>query len=266
MKEHILTYLPKGHPWAEHIHYYPITDSTNVQAKRLAEQGAPEGTVCIAGQQTGGKGRMGRSFHSPENKGLYFSVVLRPNCPATDLMHLTCAVATYACNAVEKIAGNRPQVKWINDLVFDRKKLGGILTELSVDPNTGLVRYAIIGIGINCLQEAGDFPAPINDVATSIFACCQKAITPAQLSASLIKEMQLLSSQLIASKTAIMAQYKKDCMTLNQQIRIVRAEEERYATALDIDPDGGLIAELTDGSVITVSSGEVSVRGMYGYL
>ena len=139
MKEHILSYLPKGHPWAEHVHYYPITDSTNIRAKELAIQGAPNGTVCIAGSQSGGKGRMGRSFHSPEGSGLYFSLILRPNCKPQELMHLTCAVAVAACDAVETLCGSRPQVKWINDLVAGNKKLGGILTELSVDPKTGLI-------------------------------------------------------------------------------------------------------------------------------
>ncbi len=266
MKEHILSHLPKGHPWAEHIHYYIVTDSTNVQAKLLAEQGAPEGTVCIAGSQTGGKGRMGRSFHSPDGSGLYFSLILRPNCPAEQLMHLTCAVAVAACDAVEKLCGTRPQVKWINDLVTGGKKLGGILTELSVDPKTSLVNYAIVGIGINCLQEITDFPEQLQNMATSIRAAYGKSVSPAQLAAQLMVSLRELSGILLTEKENIMQRYKKDCMTLNKSIRILRGEDELFATALDIDPDGGLIAQLNDKRIITVSSGEVSVRGMYGYL
>ena len=266
MKEHILSYLPKGHPWAEHIHYYMVTDSTNVQAKQLASQGAPEGTVCIAGSQTGGKGRMGRSFHSPEGKGLYFSLVLRPNCAPDKLMHLTCAIAIAACDAVEALTGSRPQLKWINDLVEGGKKLGGILTELSVNAKTGLVNYAIIGIGINCLHDTGDFPEQLQDMATSIHTAYKKDISPAQLAAQLILSLHSISEQLLCNKISIMEQYKKDCMTLGKQIRIVRGDIEQFATALDIDSDGGLVVKPDNGKVTTVSSGEVSVRGMYGYL
>ena len=266
MKSHILNLLPKGHPWAEHINYYPSAGSTNDLAKALAQQGAPQGTVCIAGSQTGGRGRRDRSFHSPEGQGLYFSLILRPNCPAKELMHLTCAVAVAACDAVEALCQKRPQVKWINDLVAGNKKLGGILTELSVDPKTGLVNYAIIGIGINCLQKAGDFPAPLQNIATSIQDAYGKSVSPAGLAAGLITSLHGLSGSLLTGKDAIMSLYKRDCMTLQKQVRIVRGDNEFFATTVDIDPDGGLIVKLSDGSLTTVSSGEVSVRGMYGYL
>ena len=91
MKHEILSYLPPDHPWANRIHYFDTTDSTNTQAKKMAAAGAPHGTVLIAGHQTGGRGRMGRSFHSPAGLGIYLSVILRPNCDPQDLMHLTCA-------------------------------------------------------------------------------------------------------------------------------------------------------------------------------
>lgn len=266
MKSHILNLLPKGHPWAEHINYYPSAGSTNDLAKALAQQGAPQGTVCIAGSQTQGKGRMGRYFHSPDGKGLYFSLILRPNCPAQELMHLTCAVAVAACDAVEALCQRRPGIKWINDLVANGRKLGGILTELSLQPGTNMVNYAIVGIGINCLQEASDFPEQLQDMATSIRAAYGMAVSPAQLAAQLVLSLHNIADQLLCQKTAIMERYKKDCMTIDKQIRIVRAEEETFATALDIDLDGGLIARLDNGQTVTVSSGEVSVRGMYGYL
>ena len=209
---------------------------------------------------------MGRSFHSPEGSGLYFSLVLRPGCKPQDLMHLTCAVAVAACDAVETLCGSRPQVKWINDLVAGNKKLGGILTELSVDPKTGLVNYAIIGIGINCLQNNGDFPEQLQDIATSIRAAYGVSVSPARLAAQLMVSLHALPGDLLTKKEAIMTLYKKDCMTLGKQIRIVRGDEDFFATAMDIGPDGGLIAKLSDGKLTTVSSGEVSIRGMYGYL
>ena len=151
MKQKILSYLPGDHPWQNYLKYYDCLPSTNNTAKELAIAGAPEGTVVIAGRQTAGRGRLGRSFHAPEHLGLYFSVILRPNCKPEDLMHLTCCVGVAMCNAVEKAAGIRPQIKWINDLIVNRRKLGGILTELSVGAD-GYVEYAIVGIGINCCQ------------------------------------------------------------------------------------------------------------------
>ena len=150
----IQSLLPPGFPWRESIHYYPTIDSTNTQAKHLAAQGAPHGTVLIAGHQTGGRGRLGRSFHSPEGLGIYLSVILRPNCLAKDLMHLTCATAVAMCDAVEAAAAFRPGIKWTNDLIWGKRKLGGILTELSLNPD-GAVDYAVVGIHGLCYDNAG---------------------------------------------------------------------------------------------------------------
>ena len=262
----LLSALPQDYPCKEHIHYFETIDSTNTQAKAMGLQGAPHGTALVAKMQTAGRGRLGRSFHSPDSQGVYLSMVLRPGCHASHLMHLTCAVGCAVCDAIASVTGVRPGIKWTNDLVFGKRKLGGILTELSVDPKTGLVNYAIIGIGINCLQSNGDLPEQLQDIATSIRAAYGVSVSPAQLAAQLIISLHTLSGHLLTNKDAIMTLYKKDCMTLGKQIRIVRGDEEFFATATDIDPDGGLIVKLADESLTTVNSGEVSVRGMYGYL
>ena len=157
MKEKICSLLPPGKPWGELIHHFDTVESTNTLAKSLAAQGAPQGTVILADHQTGGRGRRGRSFHSPAGSGIYMSVILRPNCPPDKLMHLTCAAAVAMCCAVENATGHRPGIKWTNDLVFGRKKVAGILTELIFD-GSGNVSAAVVGIGINCTQSAGDFP------------------------------------------------------------------------------------------------------------
>ena len=119
MRQRILDQLPSDHPWRERIQVHEVLDSTNSYAKELARQGAAEGTVVIAGHQTAGRGRLGRSFHSPKNTGLYFSLILRPDCPADQLMHLTCAAAVASCDAVERACGLRPGIKWINDLTME---------------------------------------------------------------------------------------------------------------------------------------------------
>ena len=264
MKEKIFNSLNAECPWRDTLHWYSTTDSTNTQAKLLAKQGAPHGTVLIAGHQTGGRGRMGRTFQSPEGKGVYLSLILRPGCKPEQLMHLTCAAGVAMVEAVEKVSGVRPQIKWINDLVVHGTKLGGILTEMSVDK--GLVDYAVIGIGINCRQKEGDFPLEIASIATSLSLAAGKEILPEKLAAAMVEALWQMSLNLLTEKEQIMETYKNNCITLGKEIQVIKGDEVRPGNACDLDEDGGLWVEFPDGSRETVSSGEVSVRGMYGYV
>ena len=264
MKEKILNILPTECPWRDTLYWYPTIDSTNTQAKQLAREGAPHGTVLVAGHQTGGRGRMGRSFVSPEGLGVYLSVILRPNCEPAKLMHLTCAAGVAMMEAVEAVSGVRPQVKWINDLVVDTKKLGGILTEMSVDK--GMVEYAVIGIGINCLQKDGDFPPEIADLATSLSLSAGKAIQPEVLIAAMMEALWNMDRKLFAEKAQIMADYKANCITIGKEIQVIKGDQILPGKAYDLEENGGLWVEYPNGSRQCVSSGEVSVRGMYGYV
>ena len=264
MKEHILSQFTTECPWRDTLYWYDTIDSTNTQAKAMAKEGVPHGTVLIAGNQTGGRGRMGRSFSSPEGMGVYLSVILRPNCKAEKLMHLTCAAALAACQAVEKASGIKPGVKWINDLVCGKEKLGGILTEMSVN-SSGFVEWAVIGIGINCCQQKTDFPLDLQDIATSLLLQTGKACSPALLAAGLTESLFEIDKLLLCEKQKIMDSYRKLCVTLGQQILVVRGDESAYGEALDLDEDGGLLVRFSDGTEKVVSSGEVSIRGMYGY-
>lgn len=264
-RQDILAHLPPDHPWADRIHYFDTIDSTNTQAKKLAAAGAPQGTVLIAGHQTGGRGRMGRSFHSPTSQGVYLSVILRPQRPPTELMHLTCAAGTVMCDAVSRCAGFRPWIKWINDLVHEGRKLGGILAELGLDPKTGLVSYAVVGIGINCSQSAGDFPPEIRDMAGSLSMAAGKAVSPAETAAAMISELFFLSQGLLTEKEYYMDRYRMDCVTIGKTVRVM-TDPPRQGFAEDVDDDGGLLVRFEDGHTETVSAGEVSVRGMYGYV
>lgn len=262
MKNTILSHLPGNLPWQ--VHWFETIDSTNTRAKAMAQQGAPHGTVLIAGHQTLGRGRMGRSFSSPAGVGLYLSVILRPGCPAQQLMHLTCAAGVAACNAVETVCGIRPGIKWINDLILQNRKLGGILTEMSVDPKTGLAEYAVIGIGINCLQKSRDFPLEIQDMAISL-ASAGIAVEIPVLAAALTESLYQMSLQLHTPE-GLMAAYRKDCVTLGRQVVLTGGDAPQPGTALDVDDAGALLVRLENGTVRTVNSGEVSVRGMYGYV
>ena len=245
------------------LHRFETIDSTNTYLKQLAEAGAEGGTAVIARSQTGGRGRLGRSFHSPAGSGIYLSWLLRPNCRPEALMHLTCAAAVAMCDAVEKATGLRPGIKWTNDLVHEKRKLGGILTELGFE--NGLVSYAVVGIGINCTQKAEDFPEEIQAIATSLAAVTDKPVDIAALEKEMLSALEAMA-QALADKETVLTKYRSDCVTIGQQVCVVRGEEISHGTALDVNGEGALVVRFDDGSVRAVSSGEVSVRGMYGYL
>lgn len=266
MKERILSFLPPEHPWQQNLICFDSIGSTNDFAKEIAKQNAPEGTVIVASSQTAGRGRLGRSFHAPAGLGLYFSLIIRPMCRPEQLLHLTCAAAVAVCQACELCTGFRPRIKWTNDLVAGNQKLGGILTELSVSSKTGLVEWAVIGIGINCRHHKQDFPPELQDMACSMLQVTGKDTDPAHLAACLIQSFWGINSLLLTDQESIMNAYRKDCMTVGRDIVLLRGDCKRYGTALDIAPDGGLIVRFQDGSMETVQSGEVSVRGLYGYV
>lgn len=255
-----------GHPWADTIHVYDEVSSTNTLARELAAAVAPAGTVLIADRQSAGRGRLGRTFLSPGGVGIYFSVILRPDCRPQELMHLTCAVAVAMCDAVEAAFGFRPGIKWTNDLVVGTKKLGGILTELSLNPKTGLVDYAVVGIGINCRQQEADFDGSIRSLACSAAMVTEGEIDRNVLAAEMIRAMERCDRQLLPDRQEMLTSYRRDCITLGRRVSILRGDEVRHADALDIDDEGGLIVRYDDGSTAAVTSGEVSVRGLYGYI
>ena len=259
MKDKLLNKLD-NHPWVGNLHWFDTIGSTNTEAKKLGLNGAPHGTVLIADQQTGGRGRMGRSFCSPAGSGIYMSVILRPDCAATELMHLTCAVAVAMCNAVQRCTGFRPGVKWINDLLAKGKKLGGILTELSLIPGTDRVDFAVVGVGINCTQKPQDFPPELQDIAISLETATGIAPDRAGLAAAMIEALQVMSVQLLTEKASIMTQYQQDCTTIGQDIYLLKGEERLPCHAISVDSDGALLVRFPDGRESAVSSGEVSVR------
>ena len=265
MKDQILKNLTESCPWQDSVLYFDSIDSTNTRAKELAAQGAPHGTVLIADHQTGGRGRLGRSFLSPAGTGVYLSVILRPGCAPGQLMHLTCAAAVAMCDAVEEAAGFRPGIKWTNDLVYKNRKIAGILTELRIGPN-GLVDYAVVGIGINCCQQEEDFPPELRTMAGSLAMVSGKAVDRAEVAAAMIRALHEMDRHL-TDKAGFMDRYRRDCITVGREISLLKADGSvRHGTALSVDDEGALVVRFRDGTTEAVSSGEVSVRGMYGYL
>ena len=265
MKDAIIAALPGDFPWQNQILWFDTIDSTNTRAKELARQGAPHGTVLLADSQTGGRGRLGRSFHSPAGTGIYMSVILRPDCGPGDLMHLTCAVAVAMCDAVEAATGLRPGIKWTNDLVSGQRKLGGILTELGLRQD-GKTDYSIIGIGLNCCQSEADFPEEIRAIAGSLSGVTGRDIDRARVVAAMLTSLRDMNDSLLAGREQMISRYRRDCITVGQDISLLRGEEVRHGKAVDVDEEGALVVLFPDGHLEAVNSGEVSVRGMYGYI
>lgn len=240
-------------------------DSTNTCAKRLAGEGAEDGTVVIAEFQTAGRGRMGRSFHSPKGKGIYLSVLLRPDVPAERLACATPLAGIAVCDAIEAVCGVRPGLKWPNDPVMGHKKVCGILTEAVTDP-TGKTAV-ILGIGINVLQRETDFEPELRSVATSIFAQTGREVSREELIVRLLERLE--QARLVLNSGALsdwVRMYRKDCVHLGRKIRLIGPNGQEPAEALDVDERFGLIVAGEDGAIRTVRTGEISVRGLLGYI
>lgn len=264
MNTEILSHLSPEHPWRDKIKCYNIIHSTNAVAKDCAQRGDPQGTVFLAEQQTDGHGRMGRSFFSPSGAGLYMSVILRPPYDLFDISHLTCAIGVAACDAIEEVTGFRPGIKWVNDLVAKGKKLGGILVDNSINPTNRMVNYCIVGIGINCNLPQEDFPQELRDIACSLSSVVGAPVDRAKLIAALMCHFERMTRYL-PNRAAIMDRYRADCVTIGKEVTVIGWDQRRNGKALDVRDNGDLLVQYEDGSVDTVNSGDVSVRGLYGY-
>lgn len=254
----------QGHPWAENAIWLPTVHSTNTHAAMLARQGAPHGTVVLADRQTAGKGRLGRTFSSPEGKGIYCSAVLRYDVQPERLFALTPIMAEAARRAVEAVTGLQPQIKWINDLVLHGRKLCGILTELGTE--NGAVAYVIVGIGINCSQQMEDFPPELRETAISLEQALGKTVDREAVILELIRQIQLAADGFLQNSSEWMISYVNHCETVGKDVMLIRNDERREAHVDGIDDRGALLVTLPDGKKETVFTGEVSVRSKTGYL
>ena len=238
--------------------------STNTFLKQKALERAADGTVVLAEFQTVGRGRMSRSFQSPKGKGIYLSVLLRPELPPEQIACVTALAGVAVCEAVEKVCGVRPGLKWPNDPVLGNRKLGGILTELVMMPDG--TPAAVLGIGLNVLQSEADFAPEIRSVATSVSMELGRAVVREELIAELICQLERAYEALKSKDLSEWVRvYKNDCVHMGKQIRLVGPKGEETATAVDIDEAFGLVVE-EDGLRRTVRTGEISVRGLFGYV
>ena len=233
-------------------------DSTNNYLKKLAENGEKENTVVIAECQSSGKGRLGRNFFSPKS-GLYLSILLRPDFSAEKSLFITTAAAVAVSDAIEEVSGKKTGIKWVNDIFIGKKKVCGILTEASVDFETGGLYYAVLGIGVNIYHPDDDFPPEIRDIAGAVFdeKPCDKDLKQ-KLAAAVINNFFNIYNNIESSD--FMQRYKQKSCVLGKEIFVLKNETKTKATVLDIDEKAGLVVKYENGEVKTLSSGEVSIR------
>ena len=258
----VLSYLPEARRAT--VRCFAQIDSTNSYLKAEAMRGAPDGLCAIADRQTAGRGRAGRPFRSDAGQGVYLSMLLRPNCAPTAAMTMTAHVAVAVCRALEA-CGVQPGIKWTNDLVWGKQKLAGILTEMGLN-SAGGVGWAIVGIGVNCCQKADDFPPEIRDRAYSLAMAAGHEIDRCRVAAAMMESLWEMDASLFTGKRDMLRFYRENCVTIGKDISVVGAGEVRHGRALDVDDEGALVVQFSDSHVEAVNAGEVSIRGMYGYV
>ena len=235
---------------------YPSISSTNDVLKNSAGSLRPWHTA-IAEMQTAGKGRRSRSFFSPDGSGLYLSMLVKLPLEAQEALHITTAAAVAACRAIEKCTCAVPAIKWVNDIYIDGKKAAGILTEASISMESGLMDWAVMGIGFNVYEPEGGFPEDIRQIAGSIEKERSKDLR-SRLAAQFMKEFYALCLDLASPQ--IITEYKERSMMKVLKVGVIKGEHTIPAFVEGIDDELRLEVRYEDGSTESLSSGEVSIN------
>lgn len=245
------------------ICYFDVTDSTNTQAKSLGEGDAPNGTLVVAGKQESGRGRRGRSFESPAGTGIFMTLLLRPEIEPQNASMLTLVSALAVAKGIEHMVDLPVQIKWPNDIVINGKKVCGILTEMSAQMD--YVNYIVIGIGINVGNE--EFPEEIKDMATSIYLESGKHVNRAMLIEKIWEEFEDYYElyEKTQDLSSLVKEYDSYLVNRGQKVRVLDSKEPYEGKAMGITDRGELIVDTWEARRL-VSAGEVSVRGVYGYV
>ena len=244
--------------------FLETVDSTNNYAKRIAEQGAETGTLVVAEEQTGGKGRRGRSWETPKGANIAMTILLKPQIRPEHASRLTLLMAMAVVRGIRKVTGLDAGIKWPNDVVVDGHKVCGILTEMSTEMD--YINYVVIGTGINVNQT--EFPEEIRETAGSLKRAAGHSIARAELAAAIMEELENLYGIFLKTEdlSALKEEYNKNCVTCGHEIRVMEPGHEYTGTTDGINDSGELVVKKMDGENVCVYAGEVSVRGLYGYV
>lgn len=240
------------------------TDSTNTEGRRQAEKGAADGTLVVAERQSAGKGRRGRNWSSPAGSGIWMSLILKPDLEPSCAPMLTLLAGLAVSLGIEDFCGIKSQIKWPNDLTLSGKKICGILTEMSADME--MIRYVVVGIGINVNTE--EFPEEIGETATSLLIEGGQRLKRGGMIACIMKRMEEYYERFLVTSdlSCIGKEYEERLVNLDRQVLVLAPKGQYQGICRGINSNGELLVEREDGTVTQVMSGEVSVRGVYGYV
>jgi BirA family biotin operon repressor/biotin-[acetyl-CoA-carboxylase] ligase len=250
--------------WAgQELFCFDTIDSTNTKAKELAEQGYPSGTLVVADQQVAGRGRRGRNWESPSGCGIFMTLMLKPDINPNNASMLTLVAALATAKAIADVTGADARIKWPNDIVINGRKICGILTEMSAQFD--YINHIVIGIGINVHNE--QFPEEIRETAGSLLLACGRRFHRAELIARFLERFEEDYAVFLRTEDleGLMKEYNALLVNAQQQVRVLDPKEPFEGKAIGITKKGELIVDTWESRKL-VSSGEVSVRGIYGYI
>lgn len=239
------------------IEVHKKVDSTNTMMRQRAVSGSAEGCVIIAGEQTNGRGRFGRSFYSPSDTGIYMSLLLRPTLTTDNSVLITTSAAVAVCEAIEKILSKTPQIKWVNDIYIDGKKVCGILTEASLGLESGMLEYVVLGIGVNVYRPDNGFPDEIKHIAGTIFETRQSDMRN-RLAAEILN--RFVNYYHVLDQKDFIDEYRRRSLVIGRNIMVLLQNSFIPATALDIDDNCRLKVRYADGREEYLYSGEISIK------
>lgn len=262
-EEEVRPYLNTGLIGCKIIHHHTL-DSTNEQLKKIASEEV-EGTVVVSEEQTGGKGRLGRTWTSSKGKGIYMSILLKPEIHPQDASKITQIIAASVVLALKGLNIDA-KIKWPNDIIVNSKKVAGVLTEMSGELMR--VDHIIVGTGININNDQGDFPEKIREKASSLMLEMGESFNRARVMAEVLNNFELLYMNFLESKeiTESLEVCRENSILLGKEVRIITKGVERVRRAVELGLGGELIVEDEDGNRETIVSGEVSVRALHGYI
>jgi len=240
------------------IQYYKEVISTNNQAKLAAQQDAAEGTIIVSEAQTSGRGRLARGWYSPAEKGIWFSVILRPHFLPQEAPKCTLMAAVAIAKAIEKITELQVGIKWPNDILYNKQKLVGILTEMNAEMDC--INYIIIGMGINVNIQKNEFPLELQQIATSLAILKGEKISRVKLLNEILFQIETLYNVAQAEGfVKILEEWKKYSVTLGKTVDVIGINDTFVGVAMDIDADGALLVK-TETGIKRVLAGDVSIR------